>query len=181
MSDSAAAAPIAMDEDGSVRSDKIYALPGFTEGYTAVTYCINDEDHTLGNLLRWMLMKNPDVEFCGYSAPHPSEAKIHLRIQMYDQKSSLTALHTALDNLEQMTESILSAYAASLASGDFERSVEPSYDFESVNDRLWAEKEARGISREEFERKKREEMEEKERLEGKGKVKKEKGKGKGIK
>lgn len=26
---------------------------------------------------------SPDVEFCGYSAPHPSETKIHLRIQMY--------------------------------------------------------------------------------------------------
>lgn len=28
---------------------------------------------------------SPDVEYCGYSAPHPSEAKIHLRIQMYGQ------------------------------------------------------------------------------------------------
>ena len=28
---------------------------------------------------------SPDVEFCGYSAPHPSEAKIHLRIQMYGE------------------------------------------------------------------------------------------------
>lgn len=26
---------------------------------------------------------SPDVEFCGYSAPHPSEPKIHLRVQMY--------------------------------------------------------------------------------------------------
>jgi DNA-directed RNA polymerase subunit L len=32
-------------------------LPGFTEGYTAATYCILNEDHTLGNLLRWMIMK----------------------------------------------------------------------------------------------------------------------------
>jgi DNA-directed RNA polymerase subunit L len=28
-------------------------------------------------------MKNPDVEFCGYSIPHPSEAKLNLRIQTY--------------------------------------------------------------------------------------------------
>lgn len=26
---------------------------------------------------------SPRVEFCGYSNPHPSENKIHLRIQMY--------------------------------------------------------------------------------------------------
>lgn len=28
-------------------------------------------------------MTSDDVEFCGYSAPHPSEPKIHLRIQMH--------------------------------------------------------------------------------------------------
>lgn len=26
---------------------------------------------------------SPRVEFCGYSNPHPSENKIHLRVQMY--------------------------------------------------------------------------------------------------
>jgi DNA-directed RNA polymerase I and III subunit RPAC2 len=62
-------------------------LPGATEGYTQATFCILEEDHTLGNLLRWMLMKkcapslvrsfqadeadsrprnSPSVEFCGY-------------------------------------------------------------------------------------------------------------------
>ncbi|KAK4049086.1 RNA polymerase subunit AC19 [Microbotryomycetes sp. JL221] len=142
------------------RQDKILPLPGYTEGYTAATYCIKDEDHTLGNLLRWMLMKDPDVEFCGYSAPHPSEAKIHLRIQMYDNKSSLEALKAALLNLEQMTEAILDAYNESLKRGEFERYEEPSYDFESVNDRLWAQKEAEGRgSRAEWEQQKREKQE----------------------
>ncbi|ORY92951.1 RNA polymerase Rpb3/Rpb11 dimerization domain-domain-containing protein [Leucosporidium creatinivorum] len=146
----------ALSEDAP-RADKIIALPGYTEGYTAATYCIQDEDHTLGNLLRWMIMKNPDVEFCGYSAPHPSEPKIHIRIQMYDEKSSLTALHTALDQLESMTESILAAYQASLASGDYDRPTDLEYDFESVNQRLWEEKEAQGRgSREEWEAEKAE-------------------------
>jgi DNA-directed RNA polymerase subunit L len=31
------------------------------------------------------LTNSPDVEYCGYSAPHPSETKIHLRIQMYGE------------------------------------------------------------------------------------------------
>lgn len=26
---------------------------------------------------------SPDVEFCGYSIPHPSEAVLHLRIQTW--------------------------------------------------------------------------------------------------
>jgi DNA-directed RNA polymerase I and III subunit RPAC2 len=71
-------------------------LDGATPGLTAATFNIKDEDHTLGNALRWMVMKkwvneeggvaceleltdlscllcssagliSPDVEFCGYS------------------------------------------------------------------------------------------------------------------
>lgn len=77
-----------------------------------------------------------------------------------DNKSSLTALHEALDNLENMTEAILAAYTASLASGDFDRPEDLEYDFESVNDRLWAEKEASGRgNRAEWEREKKEKEE----------------------
>ncbi|KAM0752804.1 RBP11-like subunits of RNA polymerase [Meredithblackwellia eburnea MCA 4105] len=161
-----------MSKLGPNLSNKVSILPGATDNLTAATYCIYEEDHTLGNLLRWMLMKNPDVEFCGYSAPHPSEAKIHLRIQMYDNKSSLDALHTAINNLEEMTKVIEDKYKESLASGDFDRPEELDMSFEAVNDRLWKEKEAQGRgTREEFERQKREKEEaeekEEERLTGK--------------
>ncbi|CAN0209296.1 unnamed protein product, partial [Hapterophycus canaliculatus] len=40
-----------------------------------------DEDHTLGNALRHVLMENKEVDFCGYSVPHPSEPKMNLRLQ----------------------------------------------------------------------------------------------------
>lgn len=40
-----------------------------------------NEDHTLGNSLRSMLMRNKDVVFAGYSIPHPSEPKMNLRVQ----------------------------------------------------------------------------------------------------
>lgn len=73
----------------------IFKLPGHSEDLTAVTFQIHDEDHTLGNALRYIIMKkfvnlylagvndSPDVEFCGYSIPHPSEPKLNLRIQTY--------------------------------------------------------------------------------------------------
>ncbi|GAA5871064.1 hypothetical protein JCM3774_005101 [Rhodotorula dairenensis] len=132
-------------EIAPVSGDKVSILPGATEGYTQATFCILDEDHTLGNLLRWMLMKNPSVEFCGYSAPHPSEAKIHIRVQMYDGKSAVDAMNEALDNLEAMAGVILEKYNASLAEGNFEKIDEDEkYDFDSVNRRLWAQKEAEG-------------------------------------
>ena len=48
---------------------------------TCATYTFDGEDHTLGNLLRFALIKNPDVEFCGYSITHPSEHTVNLRLQ----------------------------------------------------------------------------------------------------
>lgn len=101
-------------------------LPGAAADLSAATFCIMEEDHTLGNILRWMIMKKcvsylallvsldadqpraparpssfaatgaPSTGRWGQtatmklsagrpldSAPHPSEAKIHIRIQMY--------------------------------------------------------------------------------------------------
>ncbi|KAG2008733.1 DNA-directed RNA polymerase II [Coprinopsis cinerea AmutBmut pab1-1] len=62
---------------------KIKILKGAAPDLSAATYQLHDESHTMGNSLRWMLMKNPKVEFCGYSNPHPSENVINVRIQMY--------------------------------------------------------------------------------------------------
>ncbi|GAA5825531.1 hypothetical protein JCM10212_003598 [Sporobolomyces blumeae] len=167
-------------ESAVVTGDKISILPGATEGLTQATFCILEEDHTIGNLLRWMLMKNPAVEFCGYSAPHPSEAKIHLRIQMYDGKSSLDALNEALDNVENLTLEILEAYTAALRSGDFARVEDEPVDFESVNRKLWDEKEREGRGTwEEFKRDR--EAKEREELEQSSAAAAGKGKGKAIK
>ncbi|KAG5721506.1 hypothetical protein E4T56_gene13125 [Termitomyces sp. T112] len=100
---------------------KINIMKGHEPDLSAATYQIYDETHTMGNALRWMLMKNPKVEFCGYSAPHPSENIIQVRIQMYDKLSSLTALTEALAALDSLCESVEGAYKESLASGNYER------------------------------------------------------------
>ncbi|CAA3026598.1 DNA-directed RNA polymerases I and III subunit RPAC2 [Olea europaea subsp. europaea] len=40
-----------------------------------------DEDHTLANSLRFTLSQDPRVTFCGYSIPHPSDARVNIRVQ----------------------------------------------------------------------------------------------------
>jgi DNA-directed RNA polymerases I and III subunit RPAC2 len=45
------------------------------------TFCIGDEDHTLGNAVRHVLMQNEQVGFAGYSVPHPSEPVVQIRVQ----------------------------------------------------------------------------------------------------
>ena len=47
----------------------------------ASIFTINKEDHTIGNLIRFQLLKDPNVLFAGYKNPHPLENKIILRIQ----------------------------------------------------------------------------------------------------
>ncbi|KAF9449300.1 RBP11-like subunits of RNA polymerase [Macrolepiota fuliginosa MF-IS2] len=105
---------------------KIKILQGAAADLSAATYQIHDESHTIGNALRWMLMKNPKVEFCGYSVPHPSENVINVRVQMYDNLSSLDALTKALDNLDNLCETVEDAYLESLRTDEFERWEEKS-------------------------------------------------------
>ncbi|RDB30003.1 DNA-directed RNA polymerases I and III subunit RPAC2 [Hypsizygus marmoreus] len=100
---------------------KIKIMKGAEPDLSAATYQIHDESHTIGNALRWMLMKNPKVEFCGYSAPHPSENIIQVRIQMYDGLSSLTALITALSDLDNLCETVEGSYQKSLREDSYER------------------------------------------------------------
>mmetsp|Transcript_15272 Transcript_15272/g.22382 ORF Transcript_15272/g.22382 Transcript_15272/m.22382 type:complete len:161 (+) Transcript_15272:69-551(+) len=45
------------------------------------TFAIGDEDHTLGNSLRHVLIQNSKIAFAGYSVPHPSEPVVHIRVQ----------------------------------------------------------------------------------------------------
>ncbi|KAL7089306.1 hypothetical protein ACP275_13G179400 [Erythranthe tilingii] len=45
------------------------------------TFSMTDEDHTLANSIRFTLNQDPRVTFCGYSIPHPSDARVNIRIQ----------------------------------------------------------------------------------------------------
>ncbi|KAI0997487.1 hypothetical protein K3495_g10699 [Podosphaera aphanis] len=44
-------------------------------------FTINKEDHTLANMLRAQLLKDPHILFAGYKIPHPLFATFELRVQ----------------------------------------------------------------------------------------------------
>ena len=46
-------------------------------------HCLFQEDHTVGNMIRHQLLKDPNVLFAGYKNPHPLEHRIILRIQVW--------------------------------------------------------------------------------------------------
>ncbi|XP_064465048.1 uncharacterized protein LOC135376464 [Ornithodoros turicata] len=73
------------------------------------TFLLDEEDHTLGNALRYVIMKNPDVKFCGYSIPHPSERKVHLHIETFET-TAVAALKKGLQDLHEMSKHILKVF-----------------------------------------------------------------------
>ncbi|KAJ8116765.1 hypothetical protein OPT61_g1886 [Boeremia exigua] len=97
--------------DASVDRDRIRVLAGATE--SAASFQFDGEDHTLGNALRYIIMKNPDVEFCGYSIPHPSETKMNLRIQTYDNVSVYQVLEKGLEDLMAMCDVVTEKFTIS--------------------------------------------------------------------
>ena len=50
---------------------------------------IEKEDHTLGNALRHAVMRQEETAFAGYTIPHPSEHRIHMRVQTKGQNASV--------------------------------------------------------------------------------------------
>ncbi|PXF49812.1 DNA-directed RNA polymerases I and III subunit RPAC2 [Gracilariopsis chorda] len=69
------------------------------------TFVLRNEDHTLGNALRYVLIKNPDVKFCGYSIPHPSENIMNVRVETYG-KPAAELFKKALLDLKDMAQFI---------------------------------------------------------------------------
>ncbi|XP_021042422.1 DNA-directed RNA polymerases I and III subunit RPAC2 [Mus pahari] len=79
-----------------------------------VTFVLHEEDHTLGNCLRYIIMKNPEVEFCGYTTTHPSESKINLRIQTRGALPAVEPFQKGLNELLNVCQHVLVKFEASI-------------------------------------------------------------------
>ncbi|MQM17666.1 hypothetical protein Taro_050642 [Colocasia esculenta] len=52
-----------------------------TKIINAATFTVEREDHTVGNILRMQLHRDPNVLFAGYKLPHPLQYKILVRVR----------------------------------------------------------------------------------------------------
>ncbi|KAE9374575.1 RBP11-like subunits of RNA polymerase [Stipitochalara longipes BDJ] len=92
-----------LDYDIEIDEQRIRILSGASD--TAASFEFKKEDHTLGNALRYIIMKNPDVEFCGYSIPHPSEELMNIRIQTYvEGTTAVEALEKGFNDLMDLCD-----------------------------------------------------------------------------
>ena len=69
-------------------------------------------------------MKDPQVEFCGYTIPHPSEPKMHLRIQTVENVSAVDVLERAVERLEEMCDVITEKFVDAVKRGDYEKHMD---------------------------------------------------------
>eukprot|EP00188_Purpureofilum_apyrenoidigerum_P004195 Plantae.Rhodophyta-Purpureofilum_apyrenoidigerum.ctg4623.p1 GENE.Plantae.Rhodophyta-Purpureofilum_apyrenoidigerum.ctg4623~~Plantae.Rhodophyta-Purpureofilum_apyrenoidigerum.ctg4623.p1 ORF type:complete len:116 (-),score=23.71 Plantae.Rhodophyta-Purpureofilum_apyrenoidigerum.ctg4623:840-1187(-) len=79
-------------------TDSVVEVAG--ENEYCMTFILTDEDHTLGNAVRYMLARRPTIDFVGYSIPHPSENRLNIRVQSTQGGATAAeALHTSLKDL----------------------------------------------------------------------------------
>lgn len=81
----------------------------------SVTLIFGNEDHTLGNSLRHILIQRPETEFCGYSVPHPYEPKMNIRLQTTDIPA-LQVLKKGLGDLEETANLLDDKFLEAMAS-----------------------------------------------------------------
>ena len=74
------------------------------------TFSLKNEDHTLGNTLRWMLNKKESVLLAGYSVPHPMERKVNVRVQTLKPTTAQTAMRDALLDCVSVCEHVCDTF-----------------------------------------------------------------------
>lgn len=78
--------------------DDVYAEPSELDR----TFVFEDEGHTLGSLLTYVLESFPQTEFCAYSIRHPSENKIYVRLKVKNGNSVEEVFKRGIQELNKM-------------------------------------------------------------------------------
>ena len=89
-----------------------------TNGVFEATYSLQNEDHTLGNCLRYQLNKNPGVALAGYSVPHPMERKVNVRVQTIPPLTADAAMREALLDVVSICEHVTETFDEALGAAD---------------------------------------------------------------
>ena len=86
-------------------TDAITSVPKLkvlaTNPYNAL-FVLHEEDHTMGNALRYTLAKNKNVDFVGYSVPHPSDPLVNIRVQTRNEVAATQVFHEGTESLKSI-------------------------------------------------------------------------------
>ncbi|PSN47949.1 putative DNA-directed RNA polymerases I and III subunit RPAC2 [Blattella germanica] len=73
------------------------------------TFVFKEGGHTYGNALRCIIARYPDVVFCGYTVPHPSEPNMHFRIQTTGPRA-IDVLRRGIEDMEKLCDHTLQVF-----------------------------------------------------------------------
>jgi DNA-directed RNA polymerases I and III subunit RPAC2 len=76
-----------------------------------VSVCLNTEST--------IYLTSPEVEFCGYSIPHPSEPKMNFRIQTYGGITAIQALNKGLNDLKDLCDHVEEVFRSKVREGNY--------------------------------------------------------------
>jgi DNA-directed RNA polymerase II subunit RPB11 len=97
-----------LDEDNGERKIE-FAID--TKTTNAGVFRFNREDHTVGNLFRLQLLRDPTVRFAGYQHPHPLLNYINLRVQTNSSNvSPAEVLTNAIEDLGSETDHLMTQF-----------------------------------------------------------------------
>jgi DNA-directed RNA polymerases I and III subunit RPAC2 len=111
---------MSVNEVKLTKAARPFAVLGTSSNPNSKTFCIGDEDHTLGNAVRHVLVRDGThkhrVSFAGYSVPHPSEPVVHIRVQTAHESSipAIVALQSACQTLSDQCDHVLDVLEAVL-------------------------------------------------------------------
>ncbi|RDX97426.1 DNA-directed RNA polymerases II, IV and V subunit 11, partial [Mucuna pruriens] len=81
-----------------------------TKIINAASFTIEREEHTIGNILRMQLHRDPNVLFAGYKLPHPLQYKIIIRIHTTSQSSPMQAYNQSINDLDKELDHLKNAF-----------------------------------------------------------------------
>ncbi|KAJ1955772.1 DNA-directed RNA polymerase II core subunit [Linderina pennispora] len=64
-----------------------------------IQFNIQKEDHTIANILRYKLLKNPHVIFAAYRLPHPLEYYVEIKVQTTSEVTPISVMKEAIQSL----------------------------------------------------------------------------------
>lgn len=110
-------APSAFDTFLLYGLEKKVTMEKDTKVRNAALFHIVKEDHTLGNMIRMQLLKDPKVLFAGYKVAHPLEHKFTLRIQTQGDYTPIDALINAINDLHAEISRLNETFKDAIESG----------------------------------------------------------------
>ncbi|KXS18431.1 RBP11-like subunits of RNA polymerase [Gonapodya prolifera JEL478] len=92
----------------------------------AATFTLQAEDHTVGNVLRQQLLRNPRVLFAGYRVPHPLEQKVEIKVQTVPTTTPVKVMVEDIQAILRNSQTLINRFETACTAGGVTRLMDPN-------------------------------------------------------